>query len=184
MAELDLSQVSLDQKREILKLASETRRFEIERFWARSVFFWGFIAAAFVSYAQLDSKPQSEDLRFLVACFGVVCSLAWTLLNRGGKYWQEAWETKVKVVEVQVLGAALFSNIEPLRSSGFWGPAKYSVSRLTIALSDFTTVVWVMLATISAHPTSLPVANCGIAIISTLTILCVIGLFVGGRSQH
>src|SRR6185437_4514266 len=101
MAKLDVSKATLDQKKEILKLAAETRRFEIERFWGRSIFFWGFIAAAFVAYGQLYSQ-QRDGLPFVVSCFGLVCSVAWTLANRGGKYWQEAWEGKVEAVERDV----------------------------------------------------------------------------------
>jgi hypothetical protein len=87
------------QKKRILALAAEVRKFEIERFWARSIFFWGFIAAAFVAYAQLYNK-DAKDSALIVACFGFVCSIAWTLANRGGKYWQEAWEQKVRSAEV------------------------------------------------------------------------------------
>ena len=74
-----------------------------------------------------------------------MCSIAWTLANRGGKYWQEAWEQKLRSVEVAVLGAPLFSNKEPLEKKGWWGAARYSVSQLTIALSDFTALIWVLL---------------------------------------
>jgi hypothetical protein len=131
---LDVSGTSIAQKETILKYAAEVRNFEIEKFWQRSIFFWGFIGAAFVAYAQLFSK---DDLSFYVACFGLVCSVAWTLQNRGSKSWQEAWETKVESVERDVLGVDLFANREPLQPKGFWGAQTFSVSRLTIALSDF-----------------------------------------------
>ena len=97
---LDLSRVKEDSKKEILKYAVEMRNFEIERFWQRSLFFWGFIGVAFVAYAQLPVKvdPQAawSCIQFVVSCFGLVCSVAWTLQNRGSKYWQEAWEASRK----------------------------------------------------------------------------------------
>src|ERR1039457_4874632 len=65
---------------------------------------------AFVAYAQLFGRG---DLPFFVACFGLVCSVAWALQNRGSKYWQEAWEAKVESVEKTVLGVELFANREP-----------------------------------------------------------------------
>lgn len=183
MPELDVSKANQDQKVEILKLAAEVRKFEIERFWSRSIFFWGFIAAAFVAYAQLYGKQNGDDLRFVVACFGVVCSVAWTLLNRGGKYWQEAWEGKVKSVEADVLGAPLFSNLEPLRRTGMWGAARYSVSRLTIALSDFTVLVWLTLA-VKAAPTQILTIPTGcLLIVPSVTGIYVLALFIGGRSR-
>ena len=51
--------------------AVETRQFEIELFWKRSLFFWGFIASSFVAYATL--MPKSLSLSIVIACFGVIC---------------------------------------------------------------------------------------------------------------
>jgi hypothetical protein len=113
---LDVSKTSIAQKKKILEYAAQVRNFEIERFWQRSIFFWGFIGAAFVAYAGLFDK---DGLSFFVACFGLVCSVAWTLQNRGSKYWQEAWETKVESVENDVFGVDLFANREPLQHKGF-----------------------------------------------------------------
>jgi hypothetical protein len=141
---LDLSATTKEQRSEILKYASEIRKFEIERFWQRSLFFWGIIGAAFVGYAA--AYPQKHDLiPLLIACFGLFCSVAWSLQNRGSKYWQEAWEQKVRAVEFEVLGANLFSNWEPLQRKGPWGAAMFSVSRLAIAISDFTIFIWIAL---------------------------------------
>lgn len=170
-APIDVSETNLEQKREILKYASEVRKFEIERFWQRSLFFWGFIGAAFIAYAQLAGK---EDLSFLISCFGLVCSVAWTLQNRGSKYWQEAWETKVKSVEQDVLGVALFSHHEPLQHKGFWGARTFSVTKLAIALSDFTVLVWIALA-VKAFP------QCSLIFqhVESIVAATVTALFVG-----
>ena len=54
------------------------RKFEIDLFWKRSLFFWTFIGAALVAYAAL-MKEREDELSFAVACFGALCSLAWTL---------------------------------------------------------------------------------------------------------
>jgi len=183
MAKLDVSKATLDQKKEILKLAAETRRFEIERFWGRSIFFWGFIAAAFVAYGQLYSQ-QRDGLPFVVSCFGLVCSVAWTLANRGGKYWQEAWEGKVEAVERDVLGAPLFSNPEPLQCKGPWGAARFSVSKLTIALSDFTVLVWIALGLKVAPWPTLSAIEWYFLIASVVTLVYVILLLVLGRSSQ
>lgn len=137
--------MSHKQSEETLKYATDVRKFEIDLFWRRSLFFWGFIAAAFVAYAGLLHEAVDKDAIVFIACFGFICSLAWTLGNRGSKYWQEAWEKKVESVEFEVLGRALFSNQENQKNCSFWGSARYSVSRLTIALSDFTVLVWLAL---------------------------------------
>jgi hypothetical protein len=142
---LDVSKASECQRKEILRYATETRRFEIERFWQRSIFFWGFIGAAFVAYGALAGRGVDPLLPLVIACFGIVSSVAWALQNRGSKYWQEAWEDKIKSVEIDVLGADLFTNIEPPRKQFLWSSGRYSVSKLAIALSDFTVFVWVVL---------------------------------------
>jgi energy-coupling factor transporter transmembrane protein EcfT len=149
---LDVSAATCDQKKKILDLAADTRKFEIELFWKRSLFFWGFIGVAFISYAALY-KNGENDLRAIIASFGLVCSVAWTLQNRGSKYWHQAWEQKVVVVEAAVLGAELFSNEEPRKTNLFWGGRRYSVSGLAIALSDFTVIIWLtlLLATLRQH---------------------------------
>jgi len=189
-SKLDASNTDSAQKEKILAYAAETRRFEIERFWQRSLFFWGFIAAAFVAYAGVSNMskiPNASDLdnglKLPIACFGIIASIAWTLINRGSKYWQEAWEQKVAAVESDVLGAKLFSNKEPLQRDGPWGPARFSASKLTVALSDFTVLVWFLLA-FEAFPTHVPPATDPIPyIIVAVTGLYAVCLFCGGRSK-
>jgi hypothetical protein len=127
-------------------VAVQVRNFEIELFWKRSVFFWGFISSAFVGYAAL--RKANPDLGLVVACFGMVCSCAWSLLNRGSKYWQESWEAKVEKAEPGVTGR-FFVLEEPAQiHKGWWLRARqYSVSRLAIALSDYVSLLWFALVT-------------------------------------
>jgi len=178
---LDVSKTSGEQKGKILEYAVQVRSFEIERFWQRSLFFWGFIGAAFVAYSELFGK---SDLSFYIACFGVVCSVAWTLQNRGGKYWQEAWESKVESVESDVLGASLFANMEPIQRKGWWGARTYSVSKLTIALSDFTVLVWVALAAKVLPFHRLIIAPCDAMIAVLVTVFFVMVLFTCRTSER
>ena len=176
---LDVSKTSPEQKQRILEYAADVRKFEVERFWHRSIFFWGFIAAAFVAYSQSASKG---DLAFLVACFGLLCSIAWTLQNRGSKYWYEAWEAKVESVENEVLGVPLFANREPIKRKGLWGACPFSVSKIAIALSDFTALTWVALA-VRAFPlnNTSSVLVCSV-IVAVLTIMYIALLFTCRQS--
>jgi hypothetical protein len=130
---------------QIFDFAAKELRAEISLFWQRSLFFWGFTAAAFVAYGVLI-KELDRDLALAVSCFGLVCSVAWTLANRGSKYWQVAWEQKLKSVEISVLGSSVYSRTEQNTDQNWWGAARYSVTRLTIALSDFTILIWIALA--------------------------------------
>lgn len=104
------------------------------------------MGAAFVAYAALLDKHnvdavRVDAIRIVVCCFGFSCSLSWTLQNRGSKYWQESWESKVAILELEVLGGVLFANKEPRQPKGFWGAWRYSVSRLMIATSDLTVLI-------------------------------------------
>jgi hypothetical protein len=143
--DIDISALSEEQVKRCFIAAKEGRKYEIDKFWQRSLFFWGFIGAAFIAYAKAAGDHQSVETLF-IACFGLICSVAWTLSNRGSKYWQEAWETKVERFEVRHLGIALFSHQEKQQKKGFWGAQLYSVSKLTILLSDFAALVWLIFA--------------------------------------
>lgn len=139
-----------DHKEKRFDISVQTRNLEIGLFWSRSLFFWGFISAAFIGYAAL----RQSELRILVACFGMVCSCAWSLVNRGSKYWQESWETKVERFEPHVTGP-LFAKEEAPQDKGCWlGSKKYSVSKLAIALSDYVSLLWFVV--VMARPSVLP----------------------------
>jgi hypothetical protein len=125
--------------------------FELEQFWKRSLFFWGFIGAAFVALAAAKTHPF---LQAAIASFGFFGSFAWTLVNRGSKFWYEDWEEKLIDAEDVVTGSLYGSpgKEKPAdwkkgrlleRVGRNWLKGKrYSPSRLTIALSDYITVFW------------------------------------------
>jgi hypothetical protein len=126
-----------DEKIELYKLAVDARKLEIQNFWTRSLFFWGFIAAAYLAYVSAKDAPI---LQALLAHFGLMASCSWYLINRGGKYWQEIWELKVEKLE-KGEETQLFSTLEPVSihplSSG-----KFSVSRVTTLFRLVTVFAW------------------------------------------
>lgn len=124
-----------------LQVCLDARKLEIELFWRRALFFWLFIAAAFVAFA--SAYPRQPGLAIVVACFGGVASLAWTLANRGSKYWQETWEARVEESEDAVVGP-LFKRDEPVQSHklAWFRARRYSVSKLAIAVSDYVLILW------------------------------------------
>jgi len=125
-------------------IAIETRNFEIELFWKRALFFWGFIASAFIAFSALHKF--NSGLIIFVSSFGLICSISWALVNRGSKRWQENWERLV-VKYGEEIDVKLFEEREgvSLSSKGWLDARKYSVSRLTIALSDYTSFIWFVL---------------------------------------
>lgn len=138
--------LSDEQKKSAFTIAVETRRFEIERFWQRSAFFWAFTAALFAAFGAIKITEEGDDhLRLIVGCFGFLAAEAWILQNRGARYWQEAWEQKVRALEKAVLGVDLFTNKEPVEFKGWFGAGRFSVSKLTVMFSDGCVLAWIVL---------------------------------------
>jgi hypothetical protein len=140
----------LDKLEKSFDVALEIRNLEISLLWQRSLFFWGFISAAFVGYADIVKEKNYDPVQAVsVASFGFICSLAWAFVNRGSKYWQESWEDKLKMEEAKLLGCGLFTRRYVPPDTRWWGQWSrdwhFSVSRLAMALSDFTVAVWVVL---------------------------------------
>jgi len=116
---------------------------EIELFWKRALFFWGFITTALVGYSVARDKAPFVGLVF--CALGVVAAEVWMLANRGSKYWQEVWEKRVERMEVPAIGL-MFGAKEESTSKGTWlSGRRFSVSRLAIAFSDFVFLAWVFL---------------------------------------
>jgi hypothetical protein len=96
------------QDEKILEYATDVRKFEILLFWTRSLFFWGFTTTALAAYGA-SYHLGSNALQFTAACAGLVCGVAWTLVNRSSKYWHTVWERKVESRQLAAIGADLFS---------------------------------------------------------------------------
>jgi hypothetical protein len=144
------------------EIAIQIRNFEIELFWKRALFFWGFISSAFIGYAALHKS--SPDLGLTIACFGMVCSFAWTLLNRGSKFWQESWEAKVEREESSAVGEFL-----------------------AIALSDYVFLLWfslVVFELLKRYPSiyTLKLLSNGACWFVFFSLAYLALLFFGGRS--
>lgn len=138
-----------------LEIAIENRQFEIDLLWKRATLFWGFIAALFIAVAALYKDNTNEGLVFVLCLVGIVFSLVWTLANRGSKSWQESWEIKADFFfEERYNYKQFYDRITDDFENDAWlkkvrglitgkRPAKYSLSRLLIALSDVTVLFWV-----------------------------------------
>jgi hypothetical protein len=123
-------------------IAIATRNFEIELCWKRALFFWGFIALTFAGYAGSISIScdKCNDVNnfypLLIACFGFICSVVWSLANHGSKYWQENWENVINELEKEI-GYLFYRTYE--------NKTHFSVSKLTISLSYLSSFTWLIL---------------------------------------
>jgi hypothetical protein len=131
-----------------LRVTLDCRNMEIELFWKRSTHYWLFVGAALVAYGALRESEKSLNhpaLGLLLSCFGLVASTAWTINNIGSKWWMDDWETKLKSVTKEMGEPELFKagKNAPNKGRDLFTPIwRYSVTRPTLALSNFFMLCW------------------------------------------
>lgn len=139
--------------KEALEKALDIRKFEIELYWKRATYFWGFLIVIFAGYfavlgAKLENLSYREKLLslLLISCLGFVFSYSWFLVNKGSKYWQNNWERHVDNLEDKIMGPLYKTVIEEDTKKGFksyvTSAGEYSVSKVNQILSYFLVWVW------------------------------------------
>jgi membrane protease YdiL (CAAX protease family) len=166
--------------REAYDKAWTTRNFEIDKFWLRTAFFWGFIAMIFGGYIKVMTSEDNEKLLSMnfdiyLIMLGITFSVAWFLVILGSKSWQENWEAHIDMLEDKITGP-LYKTINCNRFPF------YSVSKINIYLSVVIIFVWIAILVLSIVQTKAYEDICTIAIAIVLTILAIILLLVLCRS--
>jgi hypothetical protein len=138
-----------------LAQAYEQRKFEIELYWKRATYFWTFIGAAFVGYAAFLNASQPHLIgALLMSQVGLVFTVAWYLVNRGSKFWQENWENHVDLLEDEVTGpiykVRAERDPEAERKRNTWdyrwtSPQPRSVSKINTIISMYVILIWILL---------------------------------------
>lgn len=137
-----------------LEQAYEQRKFEIDLYWKRATYFWTFIGAAFVGYAAfLNGSTPHLTGALVMSQVGLVFTVAWYLVNRGSKFWQENWENHVHFLEDAVTGPIfkMCAERDPLHPDaknwdGRWtSPQPRSVSKINTIVSMYVIAIWVAL---------------------------------------
>lgn len=139
-----------DKPAKALEYALDIRKFEIELYWKRGTYFWTLIAATFAGYFAVLAAETIENKLFnayVLACIGFVFTLAWFLVNRGSKFWQENWENHVDMLEDSISGplhkTVLHRPADRTVLERFIdGPAPISVSKVNQLVSLFTLCIW------------------------------------------
>jgi hypothetical protein len=152
--EFDGKSKTTDKKEKALEYALDIRKFEIELYWKRATYFWTFIAAALAGYAviqRISDEHSKGELSLLLVCLGVIFSLAWYLVNRGSKFWQNNWERHVDMLEDVTIGP-LYKIILSEEDSDknilrkiLTDAGTFSVTKINQILSFFILMVWVLL---------------------------------------
>jgi hypothetical protein len=132
-----------DLHKAAFKKAWETRNFEIDKFWQRSAFFWGFIVIIFGGYITVVTGEFYETakgmyLDFYLILLGIIFSFAWFLIIWGSKRWQDNWEEHIYYLEDEITG--------PLYKTLYYkGKYYYSVSKISQILAGVVIVTWIFL---------------------------------------
>ncbi len=134
-------------KENAFEISLENRKFEIELYWKRAKYFFdAFLAlggiSILISVLQTSKAinlplPIFFAILFAVECIGLVCAVAWSLVNKGSKYWQENWEQYVDALGEDIVGPLFKYTIEPTGNL-----RRYSVSKINLCLSRYIIVVW------------------------------------------
>ncbi|WP_164639405.1 hypothetical protein [Rhodopseudomonas sp. BR0G17] len=125
--------------RAMLDRAYAQRSFEIEHFWKRGTFFWGFQIVVFAAFGVIwkDLKSDAGYVMLLaLTAVGLLSALANSFAGRGSKFWQENWEKHIEMLE-DVVEGPLYKTVW-LRQ----GQVEYSVTGLSIALSNCFVGFW------------------------------------------
>jgi len=142
-------------KRNALRHALDTRKFEIDLYWKRATYFWAFIAATLAGYAAIQAidNKNIEELSIIISCLGIIFSFSWFLANRGSKQWQENWEHHVDMLEDDITGPLFKVVLRRSESKGILesfihlitGPSPFSVSKINQIISLYITMLWFFL---------------------------------------
>lgn len=173
-----------------LDLALDIRKFEIELYWKRATYFWTFIGAALAGYALVYTKAEKADswLLLVFSCLGFLFSVAWYLVNKGSKFWQNNWERHVDLLEDRVIGP-LYKTIARDTKGGnaLTMAAEYSVSKVNQILSFFISVFWVLFIAKSLWPISstLPpdFLKLGVVMLTVIAGVCLLTLAKSGNDE-
>jgi hypothetical protein len=162
------------------KRAWETRNFEIDKFWTRTLFFGGFTALIFNGYIKILSSAHSisiKNLDIYLICLGIIFSAAWFLSVLGSKHWQENWEAHIDMLEDEITGP-LYKIIYCKKR---W--RCFSVSRINGFLVGVIIVIWIGSLVMSIKSKNSNKFDWDIKIGIGLTIIAVIAMSIFCRSS-
>jgi hypothetical protein len=175
----------------LIERAYDIRKFEIDLYWKRAVYFWGFIVASFTALFIVcdNSKHYSPYLRLIVCSIGFIFSLSWYLINRGSKFWQENWEGVIDMLESRTNRPLYRINLLKDSPTPFNEPFSrypYSVSRINIIVSLFVCAIWLCLFIHVLYPYLKNIGDCKSTIdwnallIAVITVGATLLLFIAG----
>ncbi len=144
--------------REKIQLALEyshrIREFEINLYWTRTNYFWGFQVAFFAAFGLLAQAAVADGAKeaklvwllasaCLICLFAAAFCLLWQFMLMGAKFWQDNWERHVDAIEDEVTGPLYKTYFVP----NYFGQGKrpFSVTRINQAIVWLVLCLWTLL---------------------------------------
>ena len=147
-ATLKIGETDTLKRRRALNRAYALRTFEIEHYWKRATYFWGFQIAIFAAFGLLW-RAQAENswglITLALALLGALTAVANLLSAYGSKFWQENWELHIDMLEDEIEGR-LHKTV--------WlseGKVSFSVSRVNQALGFLFLLFWLVITVYVAY---------------------------------
>lgn len=127
------------KREKALSRAYTLRTFEIEHYWKRATYFWGFQIAIFAAFGLLWRDPVASQwgpITVALSVLGVLTAVANCLSASGSSFWQRNWERHIDMLEDGIEGR-LYKTV--------WlpkGKVRFSVSKINQMLSYFLILFW------------------------------------------
>src|ERR1700730_11367241 len=103
-----MDQATVNKRRKALNRAYQLRTFEIEHYWKRATYFWGFQIAIFAAFGLLWRADGQQNQWGLITValsgLGVMTAVANSLSASGSKFWHRNWERHIDILEDEVEG--------------------------------------------------------------------------------
>ena len=127
----------------------QLRNFEIEHYWKRATYFWGFQIAIFAAFGLLWKEIAASDagtnainewgpVALALAGLGILTAVANVLSASGSEFWQDNWEKHIDMLEDGIEGR-LYKTVWLYK-----GTVSFSVSRVNLSFSRYFIVFWVL----------------------------------------
>ena len=135
-----------------LKEALDIRKFEIDLYWRRTGFFWAFITIIYTALFSVFCKYIECPVKYSIfvpvistlSGLGFFFSIAWHMVNKGSKFWQENWEKHVSLLEESDIGPLYDVYLNPKTTGSRWNPTKefdFSVTKVNMWASSLISVL-------------------------------------------
>ncbi len=135
-----------------LKEALDIRKFEIELYWKRTGFFWAFITIIYTALFAVLCKYVDCSVKYsffvpvisALSGLGFFFSVAWHMVNKGSKFWQNNWENHVSLLEKSEIGPLYDVFLNPKTTGSRWKPTEefdFSVTKINMWASTLILIL-------------------------------------------